>query len=272
VQQDGNPGKPDENRKKAIGFAERALEQGSDMVLFHEELLIGYSPDLRALSEPINGPTTQAFQALLRGRDSLIIYGLTERDGHNCYISAPVVSATGVIANYRKTHLWWASEGLRHEPTHYRPGDRLVTFQFRGTRCGLMICYDGDFPEMSRAYAHLGCGVVFWMNNRGSRGHAEVKDLSHRNSMIIAASCCCGRDESGNLCRGGSNITDATGDLLAEIWDQEGIVMSDVDPAKALTLRTQNPWYRGCRPHLYRVENTSCEPAAGGDGKPAPQP
>ncbi|MCX7590655.1 MAG: carbon-nitrogen hydrolase family protein [Kiritimatiellae bacterium] len=259
VQQDGNPGRPDENRAKACEYATRALEQGADVVLFHEALLTGYSPDVRRLAEPVNGPTTRAFQALLCGRDSLIIYGLTECDGERFYISAPVVSAKGVVANYRKTHLWWADKGLRHEPTYYQAGDRLVTFEFRGARCGLMICYDGDFPEMTRTYAHLGCALVFWLNNRGSRGHAEVRELAFRNSMIIAASCCCGNNEVGNPCRGGSNITDATGELLAEIWDREGIIMADVDPEKALKLRAQNPWYRGCRPHLYRVDDIHYE-------------
>ena len=114
-----------------------------------------------------------------------------------------------------------------------------------------MICYDGDFPEMTRSYANLGCALLFWMNNRGSRGHAEVKDLAYRNSMIIAASCCCGPDERGRACRGGSNITDADGTLLAEIWDEEGIILADVSPARALDLRAQNPWYRGRRPDLY---------------------
>lgn len=260
VQQDGNPGKPAENRDKAVAYAERALAQGADVVLFHEELLVGYCSDLRGLAEPVDGPSTRAFQRVLHGRDSLVIYGLTEKDGDDCFVSAPVVSARGIEANYRKTHLWWAAEGLRHEPTHYRAGDRLVTFDFRGARCGLMICYDGDFPEVTRAYAHLGCGVVFWMNNRGSRGHEEVKDLSRRNSMIIAASCCCGNDERGAPCRGGSNITDASGDLLAELWDREGIIMAEVDPAKALRLRAQNPWYRGCRPGLYHVCNDAPAP------------
>jgi predicted amidohydrolase len=114
-----------------------------------------------------------------------------------------------------------------------------------------MICYDGDFPEMTRAYANLGCAILFWMNNRSSRGHSEVKDLAYRNSMIIVASCCCGPDENGQLCRGGSNITDADGHLLAEIWDQEGVIVADVRPTKALELRTKNPWYRGQRPDLY---------------------
>lgn len=251
VQQDGNPGKPAENRCKALGFARESLDQGAEVVLFHEELLVGYCPNLRDLAEPLDGPTTQAFRSVLHGRDSLIIYGLTERAGDDWFVSAPVVSADGVLANYRKTHLWWKAEGLRHEPTYYRPGDRLVTFEVRGCRCGIMICYDGDFPEMTRAYANLGCTVLFWMNNRGSRGHAEVKDLASRNSMIIAASCCCGPDETGRPCRGGSNITGPDGALLAEIWDREGVIVADVQPAAALELRAVNPWYRGQRRDLY---------------------
>jgi predicted amidohydrolase len=252
VQQNGNPGKPEENRNKALRFASQALDQGADVILFHEELLVGYSRNLRELAEPVDGATTQAFQNLLHGRNALIIYGLTERDGDKYFISAPVVSADGVLANYRKTHLWWKEEGLRHEPTYYLPGDRLVTFNIKGHRCGIMICYDGDFPEMTRSYANLGCSVLFWMNNRGSRGHAEVKDLAYRNSMIIATSCCCGLDEADNACRGGSNITDATGELLSEIWDHEGTIIADVHPNRVPGLRSQNPWYRGQRPELYR--------------------
>jgi len=215
-------------------------------------MLVGCVKNLRELAEPVDGPTTLAFQNLLRGSQALIIYGLTERDGDKYFISATVVSADGVLTNYHKTHLWWNDEGSRHEPTFYQPGDRLVTFNVKGAKCGLMICYDGDFPEMTRAYANLGCSVLFWMNNRQSRGHAEVQDLACRNSMIFATSCCCGTDESGRVCRGGSNITDATGRLLSEIWDHEGIIVTNVLPDRVPDLRAKNPWYRGQRPDLYR--------------------
>ena len=47
--------------------------------------------------ETVDEPTTEAFQHLLRGKGSRIIYGLTERDGDKYYISVPVVSANGVI-------------------------------------------------------------------------------------------------------------------------------------------------------------------------------
>lgn len=251
VQQNGNHGQVEENRKKALSFAEQALEQNPDVILFHEELLIGYDKNMKDLAENVNGTTTQAFKKLLKGTGSVVIYGLTEKDGKDFFISSPVVSEDGVIANYHKTHLWWNAEGLRHEPAFYRPGDKLVTFDVKGNLCGVMICYDGDFPEMTRSYANMGCSILFWMNNRGSRGHSEVKGLAGNNSMIMPVSCCCGVDEEGNICRGGSNITGPKGELIAELWDKEGIIISDVYPDQVEKIRKDNPWFNGLRPEVY---------------------
>jgi (R)-amidase len=251
AQQESLAGQVERNRDKALRYAEQGLQQGADIVLFHEELLVGYVENLCELAEPVNGPTTQAFQRLLKGSDARILYGLTEREGEHCYIAATLVGPESVVANYRKTHLWWKAEGLRHEPSFYLPGDRLVTFEVKGHKSGVMICYDGDFPEMTRSYANLDCTMLFWMNNRKSRGYEEVKALASRNSMIMATSCCCGKNERGEVCRGGSNITDARGQLITEIWDSEGVILADVQPEKVLALRQQNPWYRGQRRDLY---------------------
>jgi predicted amidohydrolase len=253
VQQAGNPGQVDENRDKALGFARQALAAGAEFILFHEGLLVGYVENLGELAEPVDGPTTQVFQSLLRGTDALILYGLIERDGSGLYIAATLVSQSGVQAKYRKTHLWWKATGLRHEPSYFLPGNELVTFPVKGFKSGVMICYDGDFPEMTRAYANLGCTMLFWMNNRRSRGHCEVKHLARQNSMTMATACCCGTNEAGDECPGGSNIVDAEGQLLAEIWNQEGIIYADVDPGSVLEARQRNPWYTGQRHDLYKA-------------------
>lgn len=251
VQQDSVPGAVEENRRKALSSAETALKAGADIILFHEELLVGYVDNLKDLAEPVDGPTSQAFQTLLAGSESLILWGLTERNGDKFHISATLVSASGVVANYRKTHLWWKAKGLRHEPTFYEAGNELVTFCVKGHKSGVMICYDGDFPEMTRAYAQLDCRMLFWLNNRGSRGHSEVVRLAESNSMIMAVSCVCGRNELGDRCRGGSNITNLDGKLLAEIWDVPGIIYATVDPSGVPAARDDNPWYRGRRCDLY---------------------
>ena len=221
----------EENRKIALRHAKESLQKGADVVLFHEELLIGCTKNVRELAEPLDGPTTRAFQTLLQDSKALVICGLQERDGDRYYIAATVIGAGGVVANYHKTHLFWKADGPRCEPSIYTPGDRLVTFDLQGHKSGLMICYDGDFPEMARSYANLDCRLLFWMNNRPSRGHEEVKPLAEANSIIMATSCCCGVDEGGRKCSGGSNITDAQGKLLAEIREKEGVIYADV-PAR----------------------------------------
>ena len=254
VQQNANPGKPNENRKKALRFAREAIENNADLVLFHEELLLGYCKNLDELAEPENGETSQAFTKLLleTNSEACIVYGLTEKCGGNFYISAPVITNKGVIANYRKTHLWWKAEGLRDETKRFLPGERLVTFEHCSSKIGIMICYDGDFHEMARTYADKGCDLLLWLNNRGSRGHDDkVEELASNNSLNFAVSCCCGLDESGNICRGGSNITAYNGELLSEIWDSEGIIYAEINSEKALNHRNSNPWFVGRRKDLY---------------------
>ena len=251
VQMETVPGAVENNRARALAFASEDLKQGADIVLFHEELLVGYTANLKELAEEKDGPSSRAFQSLLKGSRSLVLWGLTEREGDKCYIAATLVGGSGVRANYRKTHLWWKEKGLRHEPGFYQPGNELVTFTVKGHKCGVMICYDGDFPEMTRSYANLGCGMLFWLNNRGSRGHEEVQGLAGANSMIMPTACCCGKNEEGGNCRGGSNITNHDGGLLTEIWDREGVIYADIDPEEALKARAENPWYVGRRPDLY---------------------
>lgn len=252
VQQETIPGAVEKNRAKALGFAREALRQHPDVILFHEALLVGYVPGIRGLAEPVNGPTTRAFQELLRGNETVLLYGLVERDGSDFYTSAIAVRAEQVAARYRKTHLWWQAQGVRHEPSFFRPGNELVTFPVKSHRCGVMICYDGDFSEMTRAYANRNCLILFWLNNRGSRGPSEVIPLVRANTIIMATACCCGKNEAGHPCRGGSNIMDKDGTLLAELWDKEGIIYADVDPSTVLAARNQNPWFRGQRQNLYR--------------------
>ncbi len=252
AQQAHNPGAVDENRRKALAAAEEAIANRADVVLFHEELLIGYVEDPRKLAESADGITTRLFHKMLAGTNTQVVYGLTEKDGDDYYIAAIIVGNDGVRGHYRKTHLWWNASGPRYEPAFYKPGDHWTTFDVKGFKAGVMICYDGDFLETSRTYAHLGCDMLFWMNNRHSRGYEEVHQKAELNSIIIATACCCGTNEQGADCRGGSNIVDASGRLLSEFWDKEGIIYADVNPTEVPALREKNFLYTGQRQDLYR--------------------
>ena len=81
--------------------------------------------------------------------------------------------------------------------------------------------------------------------------HKEVKDLAWSNSMIMATACCCGLNERGLFCEGGSNITGPEGELIREIWEKEGVIMADVYPDKVYEIRDNNYKYKGLRSDLY---------------------
>ncbi|NRA39572.1 MAG: carbon-nitrogen hydrolase family protein [Planctomycetes bacterium] len=253
-QQNHNPGQVEENRTKALAFAAAAIDDGAEIILFHEEMLVGYVENGHDLTEEVDGPTSQAFQQLLseKNSDSKIVYGLTEKAGDDYYISAPVVTRDGVIANYRKCHLFAYDTGLRHEPSFYKAGNELVCFEHGNNKIGIMICFDGDYPEMARAYAQMGCSVLLWMNNRSSRGpDDEVRDTAKKNSLIMATTCCVGVCERSYPCSGGSNICNYDGTVLAELWNDEGFKIADVDPAAALEHRQSSMYFASLRPDLY---------------------
>jgi predicted amidohydrolase len=72
------------------------------------------------------------------------------------YNSAYAIGAEGkVLASYRKVQLFGPREAAL-----FAPGDQLVTFDYLGTRFGLLICYDVEFPEHVRALARVGAEAI----------------------------------------------------------------------------------------------------------------
>lgn len=66
----------------------------------------------------------------------------------------------------------------------------------------------------------------------------------------MPTACCCGKDELSQDCPGGSNITNYDGKLLAEIWNKEGVIYTDV-PGAALKTRLDSPMHSSRRPDIY---------------------
>jgi len=187
---------PMDNCRQYEPFIRAAARQRADLVVLGETLTyvnLGKSP--AEIAEPIPGPATRYFEDLARENGLYIVAGLFERDGHLVYNSAILLGPDGqLVGKYRKTCL------PRSEvEAGVCPGHEYPVFETRFGKVGLMICYDGFFPEVARELTNRGAEVIAWpvwgcnptlARARACENHVYLvsstyEDISH-NWMISA--------------------------------------------------------------------------------------
>jgi len=143
-----------ENLAAIAAAAQQAAAAGCQIIVTPEMSATGYNigAEIAARAEPADGPIFQAVRKIARDNGIAVVYGYPEAGPEKPYNSVQVVGPDGAaLANYRKTHLY----GFDRD--HFTPGSQWVTqFELDGVTCGLLICYDIEFPENARAHADAG--------------------------------------------------------------------------------------------------------------------
>jgi predicted amidohydrolase len=136
-----------------------AARQKADLVVLGETLTFaGTGLKFPDVAEPVPGPSTEYFGALAKQHGLYIVAGLVERDGHAIYNTAALLDPDGLVAGkYRKVALPRSeTEG------GIQPGGDYPVFDTRFGKLGMMVCYDGFFPEVARQLASRGAEVIAW--------------------------------------------------------------------------------------------------------------
>jgi predicted amidohydrolase len=186
--------------------------------------------------------------------DGVLVTGFVERDGEVLYNSAAVITATGVAAVYRKTHLWDAEADL------FRPGDLAPPIvDTPAGRLGLLICYDLEFPEMPRRLALAGADLIVVPTNwpevpkpEGEHPPEVIQAMAAARASAIPVLCCDRRGaERGNAWTEGTAAVGSDGWLVGRKTD-EGVLDVDVSFSPARTkIGERNDVFRDRRPELY---------------------
>ena len=213
-------GEIERNVETSLKLIGEAADSGSRLIVLPELCNSGYVLESReeayALSEDVaTGGSIARWAALAAERGLYIVAGFLEHDGVKLYNSAIVIGPEGVIGTYRKNHLW-ADEAL-----YFERGDLgFPVFHTPFGRVGVLICYDGWFPEAWRILALQGADIVCVPTNwvpmaeqpGGMPAMANVLCMgaAHSNSMVVAA---CDRvgTERGQPFIGQSLIVDHNG-------------------------------------------------------------
>jgi predicted amidohydrolase len=150
---------PVENCREFAPIIEEAAKQKADLVVLGETLTyFGSHKSYVEVAEPVPGPSTKYFGQLAKKHNLYIVAGLLEREGHLIYNVAVLLGPDGeLIGKYRKVCLPRGEiEG------GIAPGNDYPVFQTRFGKVGMMVCYDGFFPEVARHLSNRGAEVIAW--------------------------------------------------------------------------------------------------------------
>jgi predicted amidohydrolase len=250
------------NRELCLVAINEAADAGAEVIVLPELITSGYmfssteeaaevaiEPDHELLGE---------WAAAAARADVVVIGGFCERDPEGSgavYNSAAVIDAGGLRAVYRKLHLW------DNEHAIFTPGSQAPpVIETRVGRIGVIICYDLEFPELTRSVALAGAQLLAVPTNwplfprpDGERpSEVTIAMATGRiNKMAVACADRVGL-ERGQDWTGGATIVDPDGWVAAESREP-GLLIADVDLERAIDKRLTDraDVFGDRRPDLY---------------------
>lgn len=211
---------PEGNCRLFAPLLAEAARQKADLVVLGETApSANLGKKTEEVAEPVPGPSTDYFGTLARQYNFYIVFSLDERVGHLVYNTAVLIAPDGRVAGkYRKVCL------PREEvEAGVAPGEDYPVFETRFGKVGLMICYDGFFPEPARELAKRGAEVIAWPVWGCNPSLARARACE--NNVYVVSSTY--EDVSRNWMI--SAVYDRTGEPIAQAKEWGTVAVAEVD-------------------------------------------
>jgi len=232
------------NVEKCVEYVERCVDAtGAELVVLPESATTGFTPGLPAealwdLVAEIPGPLTEPVQQTAWRLGVHVVIGSYQRGPERGTVrnTAALIGPSGeVLGAYHKTHVF-CGEG-RAEGGWVTPGDEAVVVDTELGRIGLIICFDGDYPELARIEAVRGAEVI--CRPSALLRSADIWELTNRaraydNHVYLVGANAVGADPAGVLYFGNSMIVTPIAEVVARAATHECWVSARLDPATAL--------------------------------------
>ena len=247
---------PQENFSRAEALLRQAVSsEQPDTVLLPETWNTGFFPkeNLPQYADDNGAQTKSLFSALAKELNVNIVAGsVANRRADGIYNTAYVFDREGkCVAEYDKTHLFSPMQ----EDHFFNKGDHLCRFTLDGVQCGILICYDIRFPELTRTLTVEGLDILFLVSQWPTVRLAHLQLLTAaravENQMFTVCCNSCGT-AGETVYAGGSQIVDPWGTILARAEGKEQLLTADLDLSIVAGIRNSIHVFRDRRPELYR--------------------
>lgn len=236
------------NCEKAAGWVRRCVEAtGAQLVVLPESASTGFTPGVRAeelwdVVSEIPGPVTEPLSAVAAACGVHIVWGSYERAPQRgvVYNTAVVIGPDGaILGRYRKTHPFGGE--LCSRGGWVTPGEEVCVVETELGRIGLIICFDGDYPELSRITAVRGAQII--ARPSALLRSADIWELTNRaraydNHVFVIGANATGADPAGVLYFGNSMIVTPIAEVVARAASHECWVSARLDPDRAMASMT----------------------------------
>ena len=232
-----------------------------DLLVVPELFTTGYAFRDRAEAAPLgevfpDGPTIRWLARASARAGGVAVGGFVERDGDRLFNAAAVCVDGKPVLSYRKVHLF----GFEREIFDAGPGPFPVV-EHRGTRVGVMICFDWRFPEAARTLALAGADVLAHPSNL-VMAHCQAAMVTRalENGVFTVTANRIGTERRpprpSLTFTGASVIVTPRGETVERgPADRPALLVTSLDPAVARdkTLASGNDILRDRRPETYRL-------------------
>ena len=236
------------NLAKAVEWTERCVDgSGAELVVLPESVTTGFTPGLPAealwdLVSEVPGPVTEPLQEVARRTGAHVVVGTYGRGGQRGVVynlSVLITPAGEVAGSYRKTHPFCTE--MRSRGGWVTPGDEVCVVDTTLGRIGMIICFDGDYPELSRITAVRGAEVI--VRPSALLRSADIWELTNRaraydNHVYVVGANATGADPAGVLYFGNSMIVTPVAEVVARGATHECWVAARLDPQRAMASLT----------------------------------
>jgi len=225
----------------------RKVGAQSDLVVLPETFLSGFSNDIQASAETMDGEGVAWLRALAAEVDAVICGSLAIRDGDAVYNRLLWMRPDGSHVQYDKRHLF----RMAGEHTRYGGGRERPIVELKGWRILPQVCYDLRFPVWLRNRRlesavggmdyDLSLFVANWPAPRRQPWRTLLRARAIENLGYVIGVNRVGVDGNELPYAGDSAVIDPLGEPLVELGAQEQLVTLQLDPAPLLAHRERFP-------------------------------
>lgn len=250
---------PDDDREANIERASEAIKtaarMGASLVALPEYVSFlhasGKAMRMSAMREEVD-PALSHFRLMAKGQrvwllvGSIVLATGDEKAANRSFL----ISDTGeIVARYDKLHMFDATlpnGRVIRESSSYAQGSKAVLAPSPWGELGMSICYDVRFPQLYRALAQAGAGILavpaaFTKATGALHWETLIRARAIENGAYVIAPATCGTHPGGHETYGHAMIVDPAGKVLASAGDTPDVICAEIDTAYIATVRARMP-------------------------------